>query len=396
MTQRCNVNVLCLSLLANAVICARAEAADPPSTVNFARDVRPILANNCFHCHGPDSAERKADLRLDVWESAGKLHGAQAVIDGKKLAESELIKRITSIDPDEHMPPADSGKTLRPEQVEILRQWVKEGAKYQQHWAFIAPRRPELPVVKNQAWVRNPIDAFVLARLEREGLEPSPSANANTMLRRLTLDMIGLPPSLDELAAFEREGGEQAYQREVERLLASPHYGERWGRIWLDAARYADSDGFEKDKPRFVWMYRDWVINALNQDLPYNEFIIDQIAGDLLPHPTQDQMVATGFLRNSMINEEGGIDPEQFRMEAMYDRMDAIGKGILGLTIQCAQCHSHKYDPLTQSEYYQMFAFLNNCHEAQITVYTPQQQEEWKKTEAVIDEIENRLRAANP
>ena len=229
--------------------------AAPP--LNFARDVRPILANNCFHCHGPDAAERKADLRLDVWESAGDLHGAQAVIDGEKPAESELIKRITSDDPDEHMPPADSGKTLRPEQVEILRQWVKQGAKYQQHWAFVAPRRPDLPAVKNQAWVRNPVDAFVLARLEHEGLEPAPSANANTMLRRLSLDLIGLPPSLDELAAFEREGGEQAYQREVERLLASPHYGERWGRIWLDAARYADSDGFEKDKPRFVWMYRD-------------------------------------------------------------------------------------------------------------------------------------------
>src|SRR3954469_16745020 len=229
MTQRCNAYVLCLLLLSSAVICAPAKAGEPPSTVNFARDVRPILANNCFHCHGPDAAERKADLRLDVWDNVGDLHGAQAVIDGKKPAESDLIKRITSNDPDEHMPPADSGKTLRPEQVEIMRQWVKEGANYQQHWAFIAPRRPELPAVKNQAWVRNPIDAFVLARLEREGLEPSASANANTMLRRLSLDLVGLPPSLDELAAFEHEGGEQAYRREVERLLASPHYGERWG-----------------------------------------------------------------------------------------------------------------------------------------------------------------------
>jgi mono/diheme cytochrome c family protein len=396
MVRLSNVLLSSIFILALGSICAPVIASDTAPVVNFARDVRPILANNCFHCHGPDAAERKADLRLDVWDNAGDLHGSQSVIDSKKPDESELIKRITSDDPDEHMPPADSGKSLRPEQVAILRQWVKEGAKYEQHWAFVAPKRPEVPVVKKQGWVRNPIDAFVLARLEHEGLEPSPSANSNTLLRRVSLDLVGLPPSLEELGEFERDGGERAYQREVERLLASPHYGERWGRIWLDAARYADSDGFEKDKPRFVWMYRDWVINALNQDLPYNEFVIEQIAGDLLPHPTQDQVVATGFLRNSMINEEGGVDPEQFRMEAMYDRMDAIGKGILGLTIQCAQCHTHKYDPLTQTEYYRMFAFLNNCHEAQVTVYTRAQHDEWKATEELIGKIEDRLRAANP
>ncbi len=239
--------------------------------------------------------------------------------------------------------------------------------------------------------------AFVLARLEREGLEPSPPAVANTLFRRLSLDLIGLPPTLEELAAFDAdERRRRPTSEQVERLLASPHFGERWGRIWLDAARYADSDGFEKDKPRFVWMYRDWVIDAFNRDLPYDEFVIEQIAGDLLPHPTQDQLVATGFLRNSMINEEGGIDPEQFRMEAMFDRMDAIGKGDAGLTIQCAQCHSHKYDPLTQTEYYRMFAFLNNCHEAQISVYTPTQQAEWQATESVIRTIEDRLRAGEP
>jgi mono/diheme cytochrome c family protein len=391
-------NVFVLSAVVAAIFAASrgSRAADATQPLNFSRDVRPILANNCFQCHGPDAKDRKADLRLDVWESAGDLHGAQAVIDGKKPADSELIARITSDDADERMPPADSGKSLRPEQIEILKRWVNEGGKYGQHWAFVAPRRPELPKVKNRAWVRNPIDAFVLARLEREGLEPTQPANGNTLLRRLSLDLVGLPPSLDELAAFEHEGGEQGYQRAVDRLLASSHYGERWGRVWLDVARYADSDGFEKDKPRFVWMYRDGVINALNQDLPYDQFIIQQIAGDRLPHPAQDERVATGFLRNSMINEEGGIDPEQFRMEAMYDRMDAIGKGILGLTIQCAQCHSHKYDPLTQAEYYRMFAFLNSCHEAQITVYTPPQQEEWRATEKLIKQIENRLRARSP
>ncbi len=352
------------------------------TSIDFNRDVRPILSNNCFHCHGPDSTDREADLRLDLRAGEGDIHGAESVVDAKNPAESELIKRIASDDPDEHMPPPDSGKTLTPAQIKILRQWVDEGAKYQKHWAFVAPQRPEIPAVKNKSWVRNPIDAFVLARLEREGLAPSPPASRNALFRRLSLDLIGLPPTLEELAAFDSQAGEHPCDEQIERLLASPHFGERWGRLWLDVARYADSDGYEKDKPRFVWMYRDWVINSLNQDLPYNEFVIDQIAGDELPQATQEEKVATGFLRNSMINEEGGIDPEQFRMEAMYDRMDAIGKGILGLTIQCAQCHTHKYDPLTQTEYYQMFAFLNNCHEAQISAYTRDQQAEWQATEA--------------
>jgi hypothetical protein len=375
--------------LANAAIAAE------PTALDFARDVRPILADNCFHCHGPDTSERQADLRLDIWSSEGEINGAEAVIEKSKPADSELLRRITSNDPDERMPPADSGKSLTPEQSKTLEAWISQGAHYAQHWSFEAPRRPPVPPVKNKTWVRNPIDAFVLARLEREGLDPSPPASRNALLRRLSLDLVGLPPTLAELSAFEATSGEAAIDAEIDRLLQSPHFGERWGRLWLDAARYADSDGFEKDKPRFVWMYRDWVTQALNRDLPYDEFIIEQIAGDLLPNASQDQMIATGFLRNSMINEEGGIDPEQFRMEAMYDRMDAIGKGILGLTIQCAQCHSHKYDPLTQTEYYQLFAFLNNCHEGQISVYTTQQKEEWRATEALIRKIEDGLRAAN-
>jgi hypothetical protein len=371
-------------------------AADTAERVDFTRDVRPILSDNCFHCHGPDSAERQADLRLDVWQDAGDIRGAEAVIIPGKTGESELIARITSDDLDLRMPPADSGKSLATEQVEMLRRWVAQGGTYQQHWAFVAPQRPVVPRVKNAGWVRNPIDAFVLARLESEGLEPSPPANFNTLIRRLSLDLIGLPPTLDELSAAERAEGESAYRDATEQLLASPHYGERWGRMWLDVARYADSDGFEKDKPRFVWMYRDWVINALNAGMPYDEFLIEQIAGDMLPDATQDQIVATGFLRNSMINEEGGIDPEQFRMEAMFDRMDAIGKGMLGLTIQCAQCHSHKYDPLSHTDYYRMFAFLNNCHEAQVTVYTPVQQAEWQATAKIIRKIEDRLRTTTP
>jgi hypothetical protein len=266
----------------------------------------------------------------------------------------------------------------------------------EQHWAFRAPRRPELPPVKNAGWVRTPIDRFVLARLEKEGLALSPEADRVTLLRRLSLDLTGLPPTVKEIDDFLADKGDRAYEKAVERLLASPHYGERWGRLWLDAARYADSDGFEKDKPRFVWAYRDWVVNALNRDLPYDQFIIQQIAGDMLPGATQDQVTATGYLRNSMINEEGGIDPEQFRMEAMFDRMDAIGKGILGLTIQCAQCHSHKFDPLKQAEYYRLFAFLNTCDEANVAVYTPDEQMKRADLFRQIHEIEAGLKHREP
>jgi hypothetical protein len=273
---------------------------------------------------------------------------------------------------------------------------VHETRKTPTDWAYHAPHRPDLPVLKTKDWVRNDIDRFILARLEQEGLNPSAEADRITLIRRLSLDLIGLPPTLEEVDAFVADKSDKAYEKVVERLLASPHYGERWGRHWLDAARYADSDGFEKDKSRQVWFYRDWVINALNKDLPYNQFIIEQIAGDLSPKPTQDQIVATGFLRNSMINEEGGVDPEQFRMEAMFDRMDAIGKGVLGLTIQCCQCHNHKFDPIKQTEYYRMFAFLNNSHEANVAVYTPE--EEMKRAEVFrgIHEIEAGLRERDP
>ena len=264
------------------------------------------------------------------------------------------------------------------------------------HWAFVPPVRPELPKVNHPEWARNPIDRFILAKLEKEGIDPSPEADRTTLIRRLSLDLIGLPPTISEVDAFVNDPSDNAYEKVVERLLNSPHYGEKWGRHWLDAARYADSDGFEKDKSRQVWFYRDWVINSLNRDLPYDQFVIEQIAGDLLPNATQDQIVATGYLRNSMINEEGGIDPEQFRMEAMFDRMDAIGKGILGLTIQCAQCHNHKYDPLKQKEYYELFAFLNNAHEANVAVYTPAEQMRRADILRQIHQIEADLQHHHP
>jgi hypothetical protein len=260
----------------------------------------------------------------------------------------------------------------------------------------VKPERPAPPEVKNRSWVRTPIDRFILSRLEKEGLTPQPEADRVTLLRRLSLDLIGLPPTIAEVNAFLNDRSPNAYEKQVERLLASPHYGERWGRHWLDAARYADSDGFEKDKQRSVWFYRDWVINALNADKPYDQFVIEQIAGDMLPNATQDQIIATGFLRNSMINEEGGVDPEQFRMEAMYDRMDAIGKGVLGLTIQCAQCHNHKFDPLRQEEYYRMFAFLNNSYEGSVAAYTPEEQMKRANVFSGIREIEAALQERTP
>ncbi len=393
-----------------AVAYASGSFAAEPSHIDFARDVQPILKSRCFSCH--DSRKHRGDLRLDVRTNTlrGGESGKPAVVPGNSQ-KSELLRRITTSNEDEVMPP--SGKRLSDAQVKLLRDWIDSGAAWpdalagedapwKRHWAFRAPVRPPLPAVRGEPspdaaeWVRNPIDRFILTRLEKEGLQPSSEADRITLLRRLSLDLIGLPPSIAEVDAFLADKSEEAYEKVVDRLLASPHYGERWGRHWLDAARYADSDGFEKDKSRQVWFYRDWVINALNRDLPYDQFIIEQLAGDLLPNATQDQKVATGFLRNSMINEEGGVDPEQFRMEAMFDRMDAIGKSILGLTIQCAQCHNHKFDPLTQAEYYKMFAFLNNDYEANIVVYTPDEQMRRADIFRQIHAIENELRQHHP
>ncbi len=260
------------------------------------------------------------------------------------------------------------------------------------HWAFKAPIRPAVPVVVDRPGLRNPIDAFVVARLQKENLGLAVEVDKTTLIRRLSLDLIGLPPSIEQVDAFLADTSPGAYEALVDRLLGSPHYGERWGRLWLDAARYADSDGFEKDKPRFVWHYRDWVVNALNRNLPYDRFVIEQIAGDLLPNATDSQRVATGFLRNAMLNEEGGVDPEQFRMDGMFDRMDCIGKSVLGMTIQCAQCHTHKYDPLTQEEYYRLFAYLNNDHESSEVAYTPAEQQLRADLLRQIRELEEGLR----
>ncbi len=352
---------------------------------DFIKDIQPILSKSCFGCHGPKA--QMGGLRLDS--------RADKVIVAGKPEESAMYQRVAGIGDQARMPMG--GKPLPPEEIAVIRQWIAEGANWpetvtkKKHWAFVPPVRPGLPEVD----AKNPIDKFVLARLQKESLSPSPEADRVTLLRRLSLDLTGLPPTPKEVDAFLADKGPNAYEKQVDRLLASPHYGERWGRYWLDAARYADSDGYEKDKLRQVWFYRDWVIKALNRDLPYNEFLTEQLAGDLLPNATQDQKVATGFLRNSMINEEGGVDPEQFRMEAMFDRMDAIGKSMLGVTIQCAQCHNHKFDPLKQEEYYKLFAFLNNSHEGSIAVYTPEEQmrraEIFRKTRETEQALQHRM-----
>ncbi len=398
-------------LLAIAAVClclhiAPASQGAPPETsgqVDFLRDIQPVFQHSCISCHGPE--QQMAGLRLDSRSLA--LAGGQSgrAIQPGDPDGSLLVQRVAGLGDQAQMPMG--GKPLDPATIGLIREWIEQGADWPQaagddgaaierHWAYVAPSRPELPKVRDASWVANPIDAFVLDRMEARGLSPSPEADRVTLLRRLSLDLIGLPPTIEEVDAFLADDSSEAYRNQVERLLGSPHYGERWGRRWLDAARYADSDGFEKDLPRIVWFYRDWVIRALNRDLPYDRFIVEQLAGDMLPGATQDQIVATGYLRNSMMNLEGGIDPEQFRMEAMFDRMEAVGKGILGITIQCAQCHNHKYDPLTQEEYYRLFAFLNNAHEAQVAVYTPEEQRQQETLLQQIREVELELQQRHP
>ena len=364
--------------MALVLLPAIVRADGDPTAVSFEKDVLPLFKAKCFSCH--DARKKTADLRLDVRKLAfeGGESKVPAIVPGKPEA-SELLKRLLTDDEETQMPPG--GEKLPAAQIAKVKAWIADGAKWPDalanegtgpaHWGFVAPKRPAVPKVEGAT---HPIDAFVRVKLPAQGLKPSQPADKVTLLRRLHLDLIGLPPTIAEVDAFLADGSPNATEKVIDNLLASPHYGERWGRLWLDAARYADSDGFEKDKPRFVTFYRDYVINAHNRDVPFNQFIVEQIAGDMLPKPTQDQIAATGFLRNSMINEEGGVDPEQFRTEAMFDRLDTVGKSILGLTVGCAQCHTHKYDPIAHTDYYRLFALLNNAHEASVTVYTPAQQ----------------------
>ncbi len=388
-----------LSVTVFALLPVLASAAEP---VDYLRDVKPLLLKNCVGCHGPDL--RRGSLRLDTAASA--LKGGDrgpAVIPGKS-ADSLLVQAVSGTEGVKEMPP--KGKTkLTAEQIALVRAWIDAGAKHpadevalkptvvaSKHWSFQPPKRFEEPSVKNAEWCRNPIDKFILARLEKEGVKPSPEADRVTLIRRLSLDLIGLPPTLKEIDDFVNDARPDAYERLVDRLLASPHYGERWGRHWLDYARYADSNGYSIDAPRSIWKYRDWVIDALNKDLPFDQFAIQQLAGDLLPNATNDNKIATGFHRNTQINEEGGIDIEQFRVEATVDRVNTVGTVFLGLTVGCCQCHDHKFDPIAQREYYQLFAFLNNMDEPKLELATPEQVKQHKEMQARITLLEKRLK----
>lgn len=347
------------ALLAMVFVCATvyAHAADD---VSFQSDVLPILSNNCFKCHGPDVRARKGRPGFDSFENVTKpnRNGLIPVIPGKP-GESEMIRRVSAGPGRYRMPPADAGPPLTPEQIDVLRRWIESGAKYEKHWAYVAPERPELPAVQDTKWARNDIDRFVLARLEKEGLKPSPEADAHTLVRRVYLDLTGIPPTPEQVQAFVKNRHADAYESLVDDLLASPRYGEHWARVWLDLARFADTRGYEKDDPRVLWPWRDWVIRSLNADMPFDEFTIEQLAGDLLPNATEDQILATGFHRNTMNNDEGGTDDEEFRVSSVIDRVNTTYSTWMATTISCAQCHDHKYDPILQKDFYQSYAFFN-------------------------------------
>ena len=332
---------------------------------SFERDVLPILSENCFHCHGPDSGQRKAGLRLDSFAAAGALlkSGARAIVPGDPEA-SELMKRLHSDDPDDVMPPGDSGKTLSAGQISILERWIQHGASYEVHWAYRPLRDDPVPMLSPGSGALNAIDGFVFSQLEKEGVEPAPSVDRYGQIKRLYYDLLGLLPSREELQSFVEDEQPDAYGRLVTRLLDSEHFGERWGRHWLDKARYADSDGYEKDNPRpHAWKYRDWVIRAFNDDMPFDRFTIEQLAGDLLPDATEEQYLATAFHRQTLTNTEGGTNREQWRVAAVMDRAETTGSVWLGLTVGCARCHTHKYDSISHQEYYQFYAYFNNGDE---------------------------------
>ncbi len=371
---------------------------------SFNRVIRPILSENCFTCHGPDGAQRKAGLRLDDRSVALE---RDAFVPGN-ADESELIRRITSTDADEKMPPPDSNRSLTPEQIEALRAWIDGGAEYEPHWSFIPIPDTAPPAVDDpHGWIRNPIDAFVLERLRKEGIAPAPPADKATLLRRATFDLTGLPPTLEELDAFLADDSPDAYERAVDRLLASPAYGERMAYDWLDAARYADSYGYQNDRNSAVWPWRDWVIRAFNSNLSYDRFITYQLAGDLLPEPTQDQVLATAFNRLHRQTNEGGSIEEEFRLEYVADRTQTVATTMLGLTMECARCHDHKFDPITQRDFYEFSAFFNSIDEAglyshftdaipspSLLLYDDEQRAAHEALKQAVDEREAAARAA--
>lgn len=353
-----------LALSVSFAIAGLALAAEPPRAIEFNRDVRPILADHCFQCHGPDAKQRKAELRLDVPDAAdSKRDGGPVVVAGQP-EKSELWRRINSADPDERMPPPEKGGKLTAAEIATLEHWIIGGGKFEKHWSLLPVRRSMLPAIQNSEFrIQNSIDAFVLARLEKEGIGQSSEADRPTLLRRVTLALTGLPPTPNEVETFLDDHAPDAYERAVDRLLASPRYGERMAVPWLDAARYADTSGYQSDGERFMWRWRDWVIEALNANMPFDQFTIEQIAGDMLPEPTLEQRIATGFNRNHRGNAEGGIIPEEYAVEYVADRVETTATVWLGLTLGCCRCHDHKYDPFTQRDFYSLFAFFNNVPE---------------------------------
>ena len=412
---------ICVLFISTLACAATFKAFRPTQTIEFTRDIQPIFTAHCVSCHGAKKAA--GQLRLDHKAAAMKGGISGVVIVPGNSNGSILLTRVTGSDGQAKMPLG--GDPLKPEQIELLRQWIAQGAVWDEksevgsrkseeetpkHWAYKKPTRPALPSVKNQAWVRNPIDAFILARLEKEGLQPSPEASKETLLRRVYLDLIGLPPSVKEIDEFLADNAPNAYEKVVDKLLASPHYGERWARLWLDLARYADSNGYEKDRPRVMWKYRDWVINALNADMPFDQFTMEQIAGDMLPTPTIDQKIATGFHRNTLLNQEGGVDDEEARFETLIDRVNTTATVWLGSTIACAQCHNHKYDPFSQRDYYKLMAFFDNHEykilelgnsegwvvEPELEMPTPEQAAKRKELRSEMAKIEARLKAETP
>jgi mono/diheme cytochrome c family protein len=353
-------------LLPAGVAGRAAERKQAPRPVEFNRDIHPILSNTCFVCHGPDNNRRKAKLRLDREADAFADRGGYRAIVPGKAAQSEVYKRLVSTDPKERMPPAKLKKDLTKEQIELIRQWIDQGARYEAHWSLMPARRPALPAVKDGSWPRNPIDRFLLARLEKEGLPPSAEADRHTLIRRLSLDLRGLPPTLAEVDAFLRDQSPQAYEQLVDRLLESPHHGERMAVYWLDVVRYADTGGYHSDNHRDLWLYRDYVIKAFNDNLPFDRFVTEQLAGDLLPNATREQRIASGFNRLLQTTEEGGAQPREYTAKYLADRVRNTGTIFLGLTLGCCECHNHKFDPFTTKEFYQFGAFFADVQEAAV------------------------------
>jgi hypothetical protein len=370
---------------------------------DFNREVRPILTENCYKCHGPDDGARKAGLRFDIRAEALKptKSGDLAIVPNAP-EKSAMVARITAADPDDRMPPAATGKTLSPTQIETLRRWIAEGANYATHWAYVKPVRPPVPEVKNRRWPRNALDRFILARLEREHLRPSGEADRYTLIRRVALDLTGIPPTIEEVDRFVSDRSQQAYEDLVDRMLRKPAFGEHWARLWLDLARYADSAGYADDPPRTIWAYRDYVIKSFNANKPFDRFTLEQIAGDLLDDDEEDQ-IATAFHRNTMTNNEGGTRDEEFRNAAVVDRVNTTMAVWMAISMGCAQCHNHKYDPISQEEYFRFFAFFNNTADADRTdeapvleLFTPQQRQERAKWQGEIAEIEHQFKTSRP